>query len=95
MEELILNTVFIALFTGWSDDEDDFWDPVKVGLSSVEQYTLDSDECECPICMDTKQHSKKLLCCKNNMCVQCVETWFKESVKCPFCFRDLRDLDVT
>jgi hypothetical protein len=73
--------------------DDDFWEPVRVGLafSQIKEFETVNERVECPICMDTKEKSRKLRCCGKTMCFTCTRKWFKSSVKCPFCVRDLRE----
>ena len=73
-------------------DDEDFWEPVKVGLPTEIMDTLKTveDFNECPICTEVSETSKRLPCCKHVMCTGCTNRWFRDSVKCPFCIRDLR-----
>ena len=73
--------------------DDDFWEPVRVGLtfSQIKNFETVHERIECPICMDTKEKSRKLPCCAKTTCFTCTRKWFKSSVKCPFCVRDLRE----
>ena len=71
-----------------------FWEPVTVSLSieqieSLESVVLEINQ-ECFICKESKQDFKKLGCCNNNMCQDCINNWFNVSVYCPFCKRDQR-----
>ncbi len=65
---------------------------VRVGLPINKFSNVESFK-ECPICMTTRERSKRLPCCKKTMCFECTRKWFASSVKCPFCMRDLRDYE--
>jgi len=72
----------------------DFWDPVKVSLSSkqIESISSFSYTDECAICFDSKDNFKFLSCCRNRICDSCTLNWFNESVHCPYCKADLREI---
>lgn len=71
----------------------DFWDPVKVTLSDEDKKFKFTDETwECFICREERTKKTEMECCKQSLCDSCVENWFnKESVKCPFCKKDIRE----
>jgi len=83
--------VFISAYIFLEDEN--FWEPVQVGLekSHVDSFSKVEDFNECPICMETRETSKRLPCCKKTVCTECTLKWFALSVKCPFCVSDLRD----
>jgi hypothetical protein len=71
--------------------DDDFWDPVIVSYDSInllEDITLQE---HCHVCTEDKSLFKKLKCCSQNLCVECCQEWFGRSVKCPYCYQDLRN----
>ena len=35
---------------------------------------------------------REMPCCKQKFCINCINTWFTESVKCPFCKQDIREI---
>lgn len=72
---------------------EDFWEPVKVTIKDTEDvFKFTNEEWECIICREERTKKTKLNCCGQEICDSCVNNWFnKESVKCPFCKRDIRD----
>jgi hypothetical protein len=93
LEEILL-LPFHALFLFENyEAEEDFWEPVKVCLSTkqIQMFGTQMEEYECPICTETVKKTRLVPCCKQNMCQKCTVKWFKSSVKCPFCVRDARD----
>ena len=72
---------------------DEFWDPVKVGLSpeQIEKLQVISTESDCFICTSMNSEFCSMECCKKIICKDCTTKWFSESVKCPFCVQDLRN----
>lgn len=74
---------------------EDFWEPVKVTIKDTEGvFKFTDEEWECLICREERTKKTKLHCCGQEICDSCVDNWFnKESVKCPFCKRDIRDLN--
>ena len=71
-----------------------FWEPVKVGYKDVKDLPDDIGEDTCVICMESHLNFKKVRCCQQKMCNGCCYEWFKESVKCPYCFQDLREFQL-
>lgn len=71
-----------------------FWDPVKVSLTDeqINTFVELNQEDECIICTTNHNTFRELKCCKNKLCIECTNKWFHESVKCPFCVKDLREL---
>ncbi|MDA9846596.1 RING finger protein [Flavobacteriaceae bacterium] len=72
----------------------DFWDPVKVTVSDSEnkKFEFVDESWECFICREDRTKKTEMKCCKQALCDSCVENWFhKESVKCPFCKKDIRE----
>jgi hypothetical protein len=72
---------------------DDFWEPVKVSFKEINKLKDSIKEDICHICTDKHLNFKKLNCCNQEICNGCCHNWFNESVKCPFCFQDLRDFN--
>jgi hypothetical protein len=72
---------------------DNFWEPVKVCLKphQITELTEVVIQENCIICADDTEFFREVKCCKNKLCHGCAERWFSESVKCPYCVRDLRD----
>ena len=75
---------------------EDFWEPVKVTLSNnvINSMKELHQTNECTICSDTKDLFKEMPCCKNKICDECTIKWFNESVCCPYCKKDIRELDL-
>lgn len=72
-----------------------FWDPVIVSLSQEQIGLLETielqEEIECLICKENETVFKKVVCCNNKLCLDCIFTWFNKSVFCPFCKHDQRE----
>ena len=86
------NFIYDFLITTFPIPES-FWDPVIVCLTEKQINLMEQIECEdieCFICKDTKNKFKKIKCCNNNLCLDCIESWFNKSVFCPFCKKDQR-----
>ena len=74
---------------------DDFWEPVKI-TTSVESFEYADEEWECFICCAERTKKTQLKCCKQSLCDYCVTEWFsKESVNCPFCKKDIREIKIS
>lgn len=70
---------------------DSFWDPVKVTTDTEKFKYTQVDLWDCPLCAEDRTRCFKLECCGNRMCDVCTTKWFgKESVKCPYCRKDIR-----
>lgn len=70
---------------------DDFWEPVKI-TTDKEKFIFYEESWECIICRENRNKKTDLKCCKQSLCDICVEEWFtKESIKCPFCKKDIRE----
>jgi hypothetical protein len=72
-----------------------FWDPVIVCLTDKQidlMKTINCKEIECFICKDDKNIFKKINCCDNKICLDCIKIWFNKSVFCPFCKKDQRTI---
>lgn len=69
-----------------------FWEPVPVTfqIEKLTKITFEK-ETECFICFNEKHSFFELNCCKKFICEECSCSWFKGSVKCPFCNQDVRD----
>jgi len=71
-----------------------FWDPVKVTLSENDIIKLKdlfyTDDCI--ICSENVNYFKEMPCCKTRLCFMCTNKWFNESVHCPFCKKDIREI---
>ena len=73
--------------------EDSFWEPVKVGYKNVKNLPDHIGQDTCVICTDQHLNFKSLVCCNQKMCNGCCYQWFEGSVKCPYCFQDLREFE--
>jgi hypothetical protein len=71
---------------------DDFWEPVYVGLTDLSNLIPMECQENCIICYLDKNTFMSTKCCQHKFCVECINNWFKVSVRCPFCNRDLRYL---
>ena len=56
-----------------------------------EQNNVQQPAFDCPICMDSKQHLRRPICCKQPVCSDCAEKWFAENKRCLLCNRDVTD----
>ena len=72
----------------------DFWEPIKVALDKkvIIGFKKIYEESECSICCTSKFFFREMPCCKQKFCINCINTWFTESVKCPFCKQDIREI---
>jgi hypothetical protein len=68
-----------------------FWEPVPVSFEHVKNLKDSIGEKDCSICLEKHLNFKIHTCCKQTSCNNCCITWFKKSVKCPFCNQDIRD----
>ena len=72
-----------------------FWEPIKIILSdsSFEKIdTIDKNQ-ECQLCNTEQTLFIVLPCCYHSIyCRTCAKNWFNESVKCPLCRKDIREL---
>ena len=71
-----------------------FWEPVRVNYKHTKELNDIIGEDTCCICTDKHLNFKQLHCCKQKMCNGCSYTWFDNSVKCPYCFQDIREFDL-
>jgi hypothetical protein len=72
----------------------DFWEPVKVTANDSIKFDFEDTEIQwdCTICCEKRDKKTRLKCCNQYLCDSCIENWFKkESIKCPFCKKDIRD----
>ena len=74
--------------------DDSFWEPVKVYYKDVKELEDIIGEDVCYICTDKHLNFKNLHCCNQKLCNDCCYTWFGSSVKCPYCYQDLREFDL-
>ena len=74
-------------------NNDNFWEPVRIGLNRKQMKTCNEvlEQRDCSICLETVKVNKQVVCCQNTFCKKCFIKWFKVSVKCPLCNRDIRD----
>ena len=73
---------------------DSFWEPVKVQFKESNELEEIIVKDTCSICMEKKCNFKKVNCCRQKFCNDCCSTWFQESVKCPFCYQDIREFNL-
>ena len=71
-----------------------FWEPVKVCYQNVQSLQDIIIEENCVICTDKHTNFKKVHCCNQKICNGCCYEWFSISVKCPYCYQDLREFDL-
>ena len=71
-----------------------FWEPVIVSYNGVNKLEDIIGEDSCCICTENHINFKKLGCCNQKMCNGCCYKWFETSVKCPYCFQDIREFDL-
>jgi hypothetical protein len=89
-ESFILREIRDQIF--FDSIPDDFWEPVKI-TTSVDSFEYIDEEWECFICREERTKKTTLLCCNQSLCDSCATEWFsKESVNCPFCKKDIREL---
>ena len=72
----------------------DFWEPVKVTAQTekIKCFLLDNPW-DCPLCCEQRYKKHILKCCDKEICDECVENWFgQESVACPYCRKDIREV---
>ena len=75
-------------------DNESFWEPVKVGYKNVKELPDDVTQDTCVICTEQHLNFKSLICCNQKMCNGCCYQWFESSVKCPYCFQDIREFHL-
>jgi hypothetical protein len=72
---------------------EEFWEPVKV-TTSMDGFEFTDENWECLICCEGRTKKTQLKCCQQDLCDNCAEKWFvKESVRCPFCKKDIREIN--
>jgi hypothetical protein len=71
-----------------------FWEPVDVSFEKVSELEDIIKEDTCYICSETHLNFKKVNCCNQEICNGCCYKWFKTSVKCPYCYQDLREFNL-
>ena len=74
--------------------DESFWEPVKIGYNNVKELNDIITEDDCPICTDKHLNFKNLHCCNQKLCNGCCYIWFENSVKCPYCYQDLREFNL-
>uniref|UniRef100_A0A6C0AYK6 RING-type domain-containing protein n=1 Tax=viral metagenome TaxID=1070528 RepID=A0A6C0AYK6_9ZZZZ len=73
---------------------DSFWEPINVSFENVNELEDIIKEDTCYICSETHLNFKKVNCCNQEICNGCCYKWFKTSVKCPYCYQDLREFNL-
>ena len=73
---------------------DSFWEPVKVSFDGVRELGDIIGKDICSICTYSRLNFKNVNCCNQKICNGCCYKWFNESVKCPYCFQDLREFNL-
>jgi hypothetical protein len=76
------------------EEPEDFWEPVTIKFEKVHELEDIIGENECSICLENHLNFKKTSCCRQKMCNGCCFTWFETSVKCPYCYQDIREFDL-
>ena len=99
--EVIPDLVEVTLYTqgqGRNDMEDVNVTPdinVLTSASSIHIYnTLETEYESCSICMENFSSNsivRKINNCGHIFHVDCVDTWFENSIRCPVCRNDLRE----
>jgi hypothetical protein len=70
----------------------DFWEPVKITVE-LDTFEFTEEDWECIICREERSKKTSLNCCNQFLCDVCTESWFtKESIRCPFCKKDIREI---
>ena len=103
-DHLISSTTFNGIFFVYTNvieteiengtyPDDTFWDPVVVSYDKVELLENVDESSNCSVCTEDQESFKRLKCCSQKLCIGCCEEWFGRSVKCPYCYQDLRDFD--
>ena len=91
---VLLSRLHDTLITELLGIPSDFWEPVKVTANDSIKFEFEDTETpwDCIICREKRNKKTQLKCCNQFLCESCVENWFKkESIKCPFCKKDIRD----
>ena len=71
-----------------------FWEPVKVSFDGVRELGDIIGKDICSICTYSRLNFKNVNCCNQKICNGCCYKWFNESVKCPYCFQDIREFNL-
>ena len=92
----IINFHLINENNDYLQEEGEFWEPVKVGLPEnlLNEIKIIKIINDCNICTENKELFCKLECCNTDLCQDCVNNWFKISVYCPYCKKDIRELNL-
>ncbi len=70
---------------------ENFWEPVYISFDYQLKLKLTVSVGECPVCMENQSIFRESMCCKQKLCENCCEKWFKRSVHCPYCYQDSRE----
>ena len=92
--DLFEQEMYDLLVSPFHEIDESFWEPVKISFDGVKNLEDHIGENICSICTDKHLNFKKLNCCKQKMCNGCCYTWFENSVKCPYCFQDIREFNL-
>lgn len=68
------------------EDDDDSEQP---GCNIEDYSTLHSESIECCICFNMKDTHMRINKCNHLFCTECCTEWFKRSIQCPLCKRDV------
>ena len=68
---------------------EDFWEPVNTSFE-YQLLKIKTDSLDCSICMENQLQFRETGCCKQVLCENCCENWFKRSFYCPYCYQDIR-----
>ena len=71
-----------------------FWESVKVSFNGVRELGDIIGKDNCLICSESRLNFKNVNCCNQKLCNECCYKWFNESVKCPYCFQDIREFNL-
>jgi len=86
--------VYDFLVNPFQSVPESFWEPVKVSFDGVKDLDDIIGKDNCFICSELHLSFKKVNCCNQKICNECSYKWFETSVKCPFCFQDIREFNL-
>ena len=89
--EILIYDFLVNPFEGVPES---FWEPVKVCFDGVKDLENIVGEDTCFICSESHLSFKKVNCCNQKICNGCCYKWFETSVKCPFCYQDIREFNL-